>query len=296
MLKNLIQYITKLLIQPFIRHEICRMNSYSGINTGNLRDIPVIVSLTSTRSRFGLLQISLFSLLNQTFKPDKIILWLDEETEDMTTLPYEITGFIKNGLEIRFVKSIKSYTKTIYALKNYSDSIVVTADDNVYYRKDWLRKLYLSYIASPKDVHVHRAYEVSLSDDGKSLFFGEDWSPPVKYESACYSNFLSGDGGILYPPKCFGSEYLREDIFLKNSPFSDDLWFWVMALVHNKKIRVVKEHYNYFLKCCTCKNILKNYEQNFPDNVEIRALMKFYGQNIINRLNEETQYQNNSTL
>ena len=55
-----------------------------------------------------------------------------------------ITQFIKNGLEIRFVKDIGSYTKAIYAFKEFSESIIVTADDDIFYPKDWLKKLYLS--------------------------------------------------------------------------------------------------------------------------------------------------------
>ncbi|MCQ2744253.1 MAG: glycosyltransferase family 2 protein, partial [bacterium] len=118
------------------------MKNLSGINNGDFshlkRENKIIVSLTSYRERFKKLPITIYSLLNQTLKPDKIILWIDNETEDLTTIPYEITRFIKNGLEIRFVKDIKSYTKAIYAFKEYTDSIIVTADDDIYYRKNWL--------------------------------------------------------------------------------------------------------------------------------------------------------------
>ena len=114
------------------------------------REIPIIVSLTSYEDRFKDLEISLYSLLIQSLKPDKIILWLSDEIKSINDIPYEITRYIKNGLEIRFVKDIGSYTKAIYTFQEFRDCIIVTADDDVYYPKDWLQKLYHSYIAPPQ--------------------------------------------------------------------------------------------------------------------------------------------------
>ena len=148
---------------PFIGYEISCMGEYSGIfQDEHIRENPIIVSLTSYRERFDTLPIALYSLLNQSLKPDKVILWLDKESEDLANLPYEITRFIKNGLEIRFVRDIKSYTKAIYAFKEFQDAIIVTADDDIYYRKDWLRRLYYSYIAYPEEIHAHRVHKVGI--------------------------------------------------------------------------------------------------------------------------------------
>ena len=93
---------------------------------------------------------------------------------------------------------------------------------------------------------------------------------------------------MLYPPSCFSKEVLREDIFLKNAPKADDIWFWVMALVHDKKIRVVKNH----IKTLTCVNL---FNQLFKKNLyqlnseglndkQLHNLLKFYGQNVENKL------------
>ena len=91
------------------------LGSYSGVNELK-RENPLIVSLTSYEERFEDLVISIYSLLNQSIKPDRIILWLSDNL-CLNDLPYDITRFIKNGLEIRFVKDIGSYTKAIYAFK-----------------------------------------------------------------------------------------------------------------------------------------------------------------------------------
>ncbi len=186
-------------------------------------------------------------------------------------------------MEIRFVKDIKSYTKGIYAFKEYPSSIIVTADDDIYYPTKWLKKLYHSYISNPEEIHVHRAHKVNLN-----LPY-EKWEKEVKKEEASFANFLTGVGGVLYPPNCFTKEVLREDIFLKNSPTADDIWFWIMALVHNRKIRVVKNH----LKTLICTNILRQlfdktlYSQNRngKNDEQLANLMKFYGQNVRGKIN-----------
>ena len=106
----------RFVFNPLIRYNSNLMSKYVGINPVK-RDVPIIVSLTSYEARFKDLEISLYSLLNQSLIPDRIILWLSDEIESLNDLPYEITKYIKNGLEIRFVKDIGSYTKAIYAFK-----------------------------------------------------------------------------------------------------------------------------------------------------------------------------------
>lgn len=269
------------LFNPFIGLQINSMEDFPG-TCETKRETPIIISLTSYEARFRDLPITLYSLLNQNLKPDRIILWLNEDYKDLSNLPYEITQFIKNGLEIRFVKDIKSYTKAIYAFKEFSDSIIVTADDDIYYPKDWLKKLYLSYIAYPDDIQVHRAHKANLNKKY------EDWEKHVNEEDARFDNFLTGVGGVLYPPKCFSKEVLREDVFLKNAPNADDVWLWIMALVHNRKIRVVKNHIRTLISVNIFNQLFKNNlykkNKNGGNDEQIENLMKYYGENVQRKL------------
>lgn len=272
-------------LNPFIFDEINRFGSIRGVNDDIKREVPVIVTLTSERENFNRLHITLYSLLNQTFKPDKILLWLDEDTEDLSTLPYEITRFLKNGLEIRFVKYKKTYTKQIYAFKEFKNAIIVTAEDNVYYRKNWLKKLYYSYISSPENIHVHCAGKIRAESD---KIFSIENIKNVSKESAEYNNFLIGAGGVLYPPNCFTKEALREDIFLKYVPDNGDIWFWVMSLTHNRKIRVVKNHYAITVYLSFWADLLKPVRRcqskKAGDDKQLQSLMKYYKQNIISKI------------
>ncbi len=277
----------RFVFNSLIRYNSNLMSKYVGINPVK-RDVPIIVSLTSYEARFKDLEISLYSLLNQSLKPDRIILWLSDEIESLNDLPYEITKYIKNGLEIRFVKDIGSYTKAIYAFKEYQEAIIVTADDDIYYPKKWLERLYHSYIAHPKDIQVHRAHRVKLKD--KKILPYEKWEKHVQEESARFDNFLTGVGGVLYPPNCFLSEVFRNDIFLKYAPTADDIWFWFMALISNRRIRVVQNH----IKTLSCTNLLRQILPNRKtlysinstgrNDEQIENLMKFYNNNILPKI------------
>lgn len=274
------------LFNPFINYQIKTLGEYSGVIEGNKREVPIIVSLTSYQERFSDLPKTLYSLMNQTLKPDRIILWLDEEKESLTNLPYEITRFVKHGLEIKFTKDIGPYTKIIPSLKKYPNAIIVTADDDIYYSKNWLNLLYMSYISNPEDIHVHRSHRVLL--ENKQILPYEKWEKHVVEETARFDNFITGVGGVLYPPKCFTSEVFREDIFLKNAPKADDIWLWVMALVHNKKIRVVKNHNNFLITTSLWKQLFKNnlYKENKTggNDKQLNRLLKLYQQNILNKI------------
>ena len=290
MLKKLFntKFHLRFAFNPYLRYLANNMGNSVCVNQLK-RETPLIVSLTSYEDRFNDLELALFSIMTQTIHPDRIILWLSDKFNSLNDLPYSITKFIKNGLEIRFVKDIGPYTKIIYALKENPDSIIVTADDDIIYPKDWLAKLYHSYISEPKDIHVHRAHRV-IVDNGKILPY-ENWEKHVEEESARFDNFLTGVGGVLYPPKALSVEVFREDVFLRYAPFADDIWLWIMALVSNRKIRVVKNH----IKTLSCTDIfgqtgfkkkktLYAKNKNGLNDKQLQELLKFYGKNIETKL------------
>ena len=268
---------------PYIRY--CANNMGERLYTNPVkRAIPIIVSVTLCREHFDYLELSVFSIFNQSVKPDRVILWLSDEYENLSYIPYNITKYIKNGLEIRFIKDLNSYNKIYYPLKEYSDSIIVTAEDNIIYSKDWLEKLYHSYIANSEDIQVHLAKRVSCIDGKISLpkNFGY-----INEEYASYNNIMETSGGVLYPPKCFVNEFFRKDIFQKYIPREDNIWTWLMAIVSGRKIRIVKNH-NKTLACADFleqlgiikKKIL--YPKSVNENSEelLQALFDLYESNI----------------
>lgn len=128
------------LIKLLYKLHICR--PLYGLNVADSRKHKVIVSLTSYGRRVSaVLPYTIYSLLRQTYKPDVIILWLDYDSWNERNLPSSIRKLQKYGLTIKFCNDIKSYKKLIPTLKLYPDEIIITVDDDIYYKKNMVERL-----------------------------------------------------------------------------------------------------------------------------------------------------------
>ena len=113
------------------------INSFKGRGvTTSERSPKLIVTLTSFPQRMYDIHFTLYSLLNQSLKPDAVLLWLSEEEfpNREKDVPNAVLKLQENGLTIKWVKeNLRSYKKLIPALKEYKNDILVTADDDIYY-------------------------------------------------------------------------------------------------------------------------------------------------------------------
>ncbi|MDD6285954.1 MAG: glycosyltransferase [Methanobacteriaceae archaeon] len=210
-----------------------------GIEEDNKRDMRIIVSLTSYPKRMDDVCYTLYSLLNQNLKPDKIVLWLSEKaySEGIPSVPDKVLKFRQNGVTIKFCEDIKSYKKLIPALREYSDDIIVTADDDIYYPPEWLESLYFSHKKYPRDVMTHRARKIICEDGIISKY--EEWPLIKQEEESSYFNFFTSGGGVLFPPNSLDSRIMNMELAEAICPFADDLWFWAMTVLNKTKIHVV---------------------------------------------------------
>lgn len=116
-------------------------------------------------------------------------------------------------------------------LKGNLHSVIVTADDDMFYPKDWLKILYDSYQAEPQYIHCHRAHLMVKAPDGKLKKY-RDWklrSPGIQGPSPLL--FPTGIGGVLYPPGFLHKEVFNEAVFMRICPTGDDIWLKAMSLL-----------------------------------------------------------------
>jgi hypothetical protein len=207
------------------------------------RNPGLIVSITSFGQRMYDVHFALYSLLNQTLKPDEIILWLGEKEfpGKEENLPQSVLLLKNNGLTIKWCRDIGPYTKLIPALKQYPDDIIVTADDDIYYPPEFLELLYNAYLKEPQYIHCHRAHRITF-DKNKNIQKYSKWKQQVSEIEPSLCNFSTGVGGVLFPPKALYKDVFNEELFLKLSPNADDIWFWAMAVLNNTRINVVKNN------------------------------------------------------
>lgn len=193
-----------------------------------------IVSLTSYPGRIQGLHLTVRSLVNQTVKPDLIVLWLAESQfpnlED--DLPISLRELSSDLFQIRWCDDLRSYKKLIPALENYPDANLITVDDDCIYDSNLVSKLLEGYRVHPDCIvcsrvtKFHHRDGVLFADKGGSSY----WPEPS------YLNKLVGCGGCLYPPDALDSDVMDKDAFIRLAPTSDDLWFWLMAVKHGTKI------------------------------------------------------------
>lgn len=196
----------------------------------------VIVSLTSYGERIAELKYTLYSLITQTVLPEKIVVNIAFSDEEKITP--ELRQFESCGVEFYLTEDLRSYKKLIPTVERFPASCIVTADDDLFYKKTWLERLYKTHQKYPGDVCCHLVYKIT--HDGNKISTYQKWIHNYKARGADRHIFLLGGAGTLYPPKTFHKDILNEDLYMKLAPYADDIWFYFMIVLNKKNIRQIK--------------------------------------------------------
>lgn len=197
----------------------------------------LIINLTSYPPRFATLRLTIQSLLLQEVGADKLVLWLYRP--DFELLPAEVLDLQSEGLTIELIEEdIKSYKKLVPALEKWPDAYHVTADDDIYYRKDWLRDLLSGYEAGQANVVCLRAHYVTLDEYG-NLNPYKKWIAKTEEKGPSNRLFFTSGAGVLIAPGSLFRDVTVADKFMRLSPYADDVWFNWMAALNGSAIRRV---------------------------------------------------------
>ena len=184
----------------------------------------VVVSLTSYGKRvLDALPYALYSMLVQEQLPSRIIVYLDKKTCVEDKLLKEIA---LKGVEFRFCKDVRSFTKLVPALLDFPDTPIITIDDDIYYDNRLVADLYAAYQKSDKHTVIGVSGLIAQKRNGNYLPYSQWQNSVWGNEYSDYS--LYGVSGIIYPPHIFDDEITKSDIFLSLCPTADDIWFWAM--------------------------------------------------------------------
>lgn len=198
----------------------------------------LVVSLTTYSKRIFSVHLTIESLLNQTKKPNKLILWLAEDEFNDDNLPLVLIKQKERGLTVNFCKDLKSYKKLIPTLNEHSSDAIVTVDDDVIYPFDFLEKLHRTHLSAPDCVCYFRGHKMKFIDIHTLAPYAtwqHDWQGIKKDIDV----LPTGIGGVLYPPKCFHKDIMNESLFMKLAPHGDDIWFKAMTLLNGIKTKKV---------------------------------------------------------
>lgn len=213
------------------------LKKHNGLNK-LMREEKVVVSLTTYPRRFDIVHLTIETLLNQTIKPDDIVLWLSKREVNIGMIPSKLVNLEKRGLTIKYVdENLKSYKKLIYALDEYKNSLIITCDDDILYPSWFVEGLFNTYKQHPSCVVAYRCSYMVKSDSDKLAPY-LSWKTPIS-KGPSFNLFPTGVGGILYPANILHTDFFKKDLFLDLSPSSDDIWFKAMALLNGVKTVMV---------------------------------------------------------
>lgn len=211
----------------------CRLNrDYRYIETKE----NVIISLTTFPARINSVWLIIETLLRQTYRPQKIILWLAKSQFDSKEkLPKKLLKQEKRGLEIRFCEDdLRSHKKYYYTMKNYPDYFIITVDDDTFYPENLVENLFAAHNRNPGSICCNLGHSIVVKD-GKIAPYKE-WK--LRAEGCDEpSHFLVPIGceGVLYPPNSLNNNIFDKKQITELCFLADDLWLKAMATLNNVK-------------------------------------------------------------
>lgn len=221
------------MIQRLERVEqLLEMCSY-GV-TKEKRQCQLVVSFTSYAKRIYTVSLMLERLMNQTVKPDRIILYLSKENFPgrEKDLPERVLDMCSFGLELRWCKGdMKSYKKIIPALKEFPNDIIITVDDDLYFDLDLIESLYNSYKKFPNAISAMRTHRIKFEEDGSIAPYSQWEKQYVEEDPMPHMDLLATTGaGTLFPPHIFSEEVCNEKEIMELCPTADDIWIKIMSV------------------------------------------------------------------
>ncbi|WP_190809342.1 glycosyltransferase family A protein [Flagellimonas sp. S3867] len=194
--------------------------------------IPAVVSVASIPSRLNIVHLTIRSILNQDVLPKKIILWLHKDLE--TKIPKKLAYLEGDIFSIKFSNTYSSHRKLVETLRLYPNEVIVTFDDDMMYRKNWLSKLYEVHKNQPKKIIANQTRCITRDENGELLSY-KQWTPGQTICENPDTVLPIGAGGTLYPSNSLDSQVFDEKLYMQLAPKADDLWFKAMALLKGTK-------------------------------------------------------------
>ena len=279
-LRFVVRSLANIILPIYFR--LTNRNEEYSLHNINDEKLKIIVSLTSFPARIDKVWMVIETMFRQTCKPDKIILWLSRvqfPTED--SIPKMLLAQRERGLEICLIDNdIRSHKKYYYAMQKYPDDIIVTIDDDIFYRPDLIEKLYDKYMENRHSVICAYAYKI-LYDESNKIKPYRTWQSAL--DSDCVNVFFGSGGGTLFPPNSLYKDVLDIKLATSLCPLADDIWLNAMAFLKGTTIIKVFDS-NLILPILNKKSNSLSSENLWQDknDIQIRNVIDYYSDRNLN--------------
>ena len=174
--------------------------------------------------------------MNQSLKPDKIILYLGTDTP-YNIIPKKLKKLQKFGLEIVLdCENLKPHKKYFFAAQEYPNSYIITVDDDLIYNSDMIADLWHTHIQFPNCVCARRVHLMKAKNH-VILPYTEWENESSSITTPSNALFSTNGAGTLFPPECFDTIFLDSRLIKELCLNADDIWIKFNLL--RKKIPVV---------------------------------------------------------
>ena len=187
-----------------------------------------IVSLTSFHIRIPKLWLVVESILRNKVKPDKLILYL--QAESLKDIPTSLIEMEKRGVDIILCdSSLRSHNKYIHTMKEYPNSYIITIDDDIFYRDDFVGTIIENSKKHPNTIICNWAKIINNSSTKY-----REWAEPTHPE-VNKALLPIGCAGVLYPPNTLHKEVFNTKAIKDLCLTADDIWLAAMHLLKGTK-------------------------------------------------------------
>lgn len=194
-----------------------------------LRSERITASLTTFPGRIDTVYYAIKSIMLQTYKPDRIVLWLASSQFPEKVLPKNLLDLKTRGLEIRYCEDYRSHKKYINALlEQKKDELVITFDDDIIYNAKTIERAYNKHKEYPKAIVSNLAKIVKCDNEGKIMPYKYWTKNPSSKQPSMGLSPLTGSG-CLYPYGVMCDLAFNWDIIKDNALTADDIWICFMA-------------------------------------------------------------------
>jgi glycosyltransferase involved in cell wall biosynthesis len=175
------------------------------------------------------LRHTLLSLLDQSHKPDRIVVCLSKEPylidEGIKELPSWFEAMLgQHEVEVLWVENTGPYRKLMPIYRQATDEDwLVTCDDDVIYGPQWLASLVQTGREQPAAIVCGRARR-PVKTPWKARQSYVNW--PIAPAGSTGKDLLPiGIAGVLYRKPLLNKSVMFNDDFKELAPKQDDLWF-----------------------------------------------------------------------
>lgn len=267
----LYKFLKKRLFDYYKKLPIGKLNTNESNN--------VIVSLTSIPKRIDKVYLVIKSILNQTHKPLKVVLWLGQEKfpNGEIGLPASLLVLKDYGLEIEFCEDLKPHTKYFYAFKKYSDYLVVTVDDDLFYPVNMLEKLIAFHDANPNCVVANRVREITHAK-GEIKHYRSWKINSINHSLPSNKLLATGVSGVLYNPSLFKQDLFNISKIKELAINVDDIWLKANEIVSGVPVVFTNYFFNPFIEIANSQNSTLNSDNVFKgeNDVSIKKIFSFF--------------------